>query len=267
MLYVKLMYNNIFASGWLQYSSPQSQAYVTTQTIAMNISVSANYYEQFSVASLGLAWYHNGSRIAANDRVNIADNGTTLIIASTKNSDAGTYEVKIDSVNTSNGGSPECDQFLLPLLENFALHAPATFLLQQNVPPSYSLEDLINNYFIPPYMGDDQRTFTIHYTGSLINSTLHQIQYGHDVHTYKNVQYNSNSWSWSRYYTAENNSFTYNINYLNSQDVVGHYIQIHFLHYSYGELHCFSHYMNLMYYFRYMPFLIYYWTITFERKC
>ena len=252
--------------GWLQYISPQSQTFITNQTVTMSISVSGNIHDQFSITSLGLAWYHNGSRIEGNDRIDISNNKTTLTISNTKDSDAGKYQVRIDSLSFGNHSSPECDQLLIPFIENFALPSAATFLLQQNVLPNYSLEDITNNYFIPSYSGNDQQTFTINYT-EIINSTLLP-NYNHIYYTYKDGRYYS-----SRYVYMHNNfqdkyHFTYNINYQNSQDIVGYYIRIHYLNYYYNlQPLCTSYFNYLMYTYRYIPFIIHYWTINIECKC
>ena len=87
----------------------------------MNISISSLYSRIFV-----LAWYHNGSKIMSSDRIIITDNGTSLTIHSTIDSDAGQYEVKIDSKTFYPNDSSECD--MLPVLENTTLSAPATFL-------------------------------------------------------------------------------------------------------------------------------------------
>ena len=87
----------------------------------MSISISSLYSRIFV-----LAWYHNGSRIMSSDRIIITDNGTSLTIHSTIDSDAGQYEVKIYSKTFYRNGS--CESDLLPVLENTALSAPATFL-------------------------------------------------------------------------------------------------------------------------------------------
>ena len=215
----------------------------------------------FSITSLGLAWYHNESRIEANDRIDISNNKTTLTISNTKDSDAGNYQVRIDSLTFGNHSSPECDQLLLPVLENFALHTPATFLLQQNVLPNYCSEDIINNYFISSYMGNDEQTITINSTGT-INSTLYYNAYN-SYSTYKAGQYTSGSSSLRYNSTMDRLYFTYNRNYHNSHNLVGYYTQIHTLYYfPFLQSLCYSYYNNLMYHYRYIPFHIHYWTIS-----
>ena len=52
-----------------------------------------------------LAWYHNGTQVTADDRVHIINNGTELTISNVVQSDAGKYEVKIDSIEYARGSS------------------------------------------------------------------------------------------------------------------------------------------------------------------
>jgi len=111
----------------------------------MNISIPSRYYSD--TAGFILAWYHNESRVESSDRITIADNGTSLTLRNTADSDAGQYEVKVDSRTF--------------VLENSALFAPAVFLLAQNTLPIYNPDSIVENYSIPPYDGDNQQTFTI----------------------------------------------------------------------------------------------------------
>ena len=53
----------------------------------------------------------------------------------------------------------ECHENILPLLENLALHAPVSFLLQQSVTPLYNPEDIITQYTIPDYLGENMLHF------------------------------------------------------------------------------------------------------------
>ena len=49
-----------------------------------------------------------------------------IIIRNTTHTDAGNYRVEIASLDFDN---PVCDSLWLPLLRNFAAHAPVTFTL------------------------------------------------------------------------------------------------------------------------------------------
>ena len=57
-------------------------------------------------------------RIEANDRIDISNNKTTLTISNIKDSDAGKYQVRIDSLTFGCHSSLECDQSLLEVLES-----------------------------------------------------------------------------------------------------------------------------------------------------
>ena len=74
-------------------------------------------------------------------------------------SDAGQYEVKIDSKTFYPNDSGECD--LLPILENFALFTPAIFLLQQNAVPVCSFEGITKKFSVPQFSGEDQEKFKV----------------------------------------------------------------------------------------------------------
>jgi len=52
-------------------------------------------------------------------------------------SDAGVYEVKINSIVYEYGQwSPLCDVEVLPLLEHTAAFAPVVFIVQEDTPPA-----------------------------------------------------------------------------------------------------------------------------------
>ena len=57
-------------------------------------------------------------RIEANDRRDISNNKTTLTISNTKDSDAGKYQVTVDSLTFGCHSSLECDQSLFEVLES-----------------------------------------------------------------------------------------------------------------------------------------------------
>ena len=113
-----------------------------------------------------LTWYHNGTEIQSNERMNISKNGTSLRFSDMIDSDAGKYEVKISSINyRNNTPSATCNRNVLRMLEQTALHAPVTFYLQQYHIPQYKPEDIIESYFLPMNLQDISRhTITINYT-------------------------------------------------------------------------------------------------------
>ena len=105
-----------------------------------------------------LAWYHNGTELTSDDRVIVTNNGTSLTLSNMSKSDAGKYEVRINS--TGSCSSPY-DRNIMPLLENLALYAPVTFLLQESNLPKYNPEDVILDYALPAYQGSAQQSFAI----------------------------------------------------------------------------------------------------------
>lgn len=94
------------------------RTFTTGETISLQVAIDTSYTEAEHIQ--GLAWYHNGSLTR--------NNGTELVIPNAQSSAAGTYEVKIQSLNF---GNPDCDSRLLPQMEFFAMNAPVTFVLTQ----------------------------------------------------------------------------------------------------------------------------------------
>ena len=137
------------------------------QIILLQINtLSESYYGYLADYVSSLTWYHNGTEILSNERMDASNNGTSLIISDMIDSDAGTYEVKISSINYNNStSSATCDRNVLRLLEQTALHAPVTFYLQQYHIPQYKPEDIIELYFLPINPQDiSSYTITINYT-------------------------------------------------------------------------------------------------------
>ena len=63
-------------------------------------------------------------------------------------SDAGKYEVKIESIEYNGGSSsPHCDSILLPLLETYAIYTPVTFTVQERCIPTYDPQSVISSYY------------------------------------------------------------------------------------------------------------------------
>ena len=115
------------------------------------MSVNHLYKDYFARYFNSLVWYHNGTLVTSDDRVDIIDNGTELTISNVVQSDAGKYEVKINSIKNARGSSETCDMNILPMLEHLALHAPVMFILHESSILSYNPEDVITDYYIPGY--------------------------------------------------------------------------------------------------------------------
>ncbi len=190
----------------------------------VNISdLNSGYY-----FNLSLAWYHNNTRITPNERINITDGGTTLTIADTVETDAGKYQVRIDSMNFSSGvDPPECHGNILPLLEYLAFYAPATFLLQQLVTPTYTSEDIITQYTIPDYLGEDQQSIIINATIK-INTSIVSKRNQHGLYKLFN-SVSSDDYNYTELFHEDKIESIIEIKYNNSRNVVGDYYFIAFL--------------------------------------
>ena len=106
-----------------------------------------------------LVWSHNGTELTSDGRHSIGNNGTSLTISNMMQSDAGKYEVKINSTNLDDGGI--CDRNISPMVENLARHAPLVFVLQESSVPTYYPQDVISDYALPAYQGSSVKTFVI----------------------------------------------------------------------------------------------------------
>ena len=74
-------------------------------------------------------------------------------------SDAGRYEVKINSTYLDKGGI--CDKNILPMMANLAYYAPVTFVLQESSVPTYYPDDVISDYAVPAYQGSTDKILGI----------------------------------------------------------------------------------------------------------
>ena len=54
-----------------------------------------------------LAWYHNGTKLLAGNKYGITNNTKTLTISDMTGSDAGVYEVKINSISYNSSANEE----------------------------------------------------------------------------------------------------------------------------------------------------------------
>ncbi len=102
------------------------------ERLELNVNISNDYYARH-ISSL--AWYHNGTKVTSGNKYIINSNTTMLTVLNMTESDAGTYEVKINSINyDGDESSQECDSRLLPLLEPIAMHAPVSFTVRECSP-------------------------------------------------------------------------------------------------------------------------------------
>ena len=210
--------------GIIQHTSPLTQVLNLNEKVELKINISHDLYISRYYTNLSVAWYHNNTRITTNERINIADGGTTLTIADTVETDAGKYQVRIDSMNFSSGvDPPECPKNILPLFEDLALHAPVTFLLQQSVTPVYNPEDIIINYTIPDYLGEDQHSLLID-TTSRINTSYISANSLY-IQLYKNAVYiNSGNYNYTKIFNENRIGAILEFKYNNSGNIIGLYV-------------------------------------------
>ena len=231
-------------------------------SLLLSVDTSDNRY--FSIRSL--AWYHNGTEITSgeNGRMIIDKNGTRLSITNMEESDAGTYQVKINSTSFHfHNNSEDCDAILLPLLELNAVHAPVTFTVQEQHTPTYDPSSIVSTHYISE---DTSNTLQLH---SNINTSLG---------TY--LDRHGNSWFRNGSYLSDNSIFNSSGSSLerlslqvtsnNSADITGDYVGIvsirdFYLQRTFRYI-CRSYY----YYFNdgiyFIPIAVSYWSIKVYSK-
>ena len=218
------MYSIPTIIGLLQTDEPVTRAFSLQERMVMGINISD--YNSLAQYISSLAWYHNGTELTSDDRVIITNNGTSLTISNMGESDAGKYEVRINSIGSN---SAFCDRNILPLLENLALSAPVTFLLQESNLPKYNPEDIIIDYALPAYQGSAQQSFAIVNT-IMINPTalVDDTRYIDDA-LYKDGERISDRSTYNRTASYDNIiTQSLRITYNNTDDIAGHYIHIAF---------------------------------------
>ena len=248
--------------GVLQYNSPESQFLNPNESIMMSVNISEDYQELY--VTISLAWYHNSTKMFPNDRFITTNNGTSLTITDTRESDAGKYEVRIDSIQFSYVDSALCDENLLPILEHLALHAPITFLLRQHVLPTYSREDIIIPYTLPLFEGHYQQSIIINNTMMLNTSAILR---------YDNTQswlqkdwtlFTSDAYNHKLTYLDNMTTSTIEISYNNSKELIGDYFHVTALDfYSIDESVCpgYFNYIIINVTFCCLPYFYNYWTV------
>ena len=126
--------------------------------LEMKINISSTW-ELAPTIIRSLVWSHNGTELIFDSRVSSGNNGTSLTISNMVESDAGKYEVKINTTDYNDGGI--CDRNILPILANYASYAPVTFVLRESNVSTYYPEDVISHYALPAYQGSTDKTFDI----------------------------------------------------------------------------------------------------------
>ena len=87
-----------------------------------------------------LAWYHNGTRIVSGNKYSLGNSAMVLNITNMTESDAGTYEVKVDILCARD--------YISRLLESLAVVAPVKFTLQENTVPVYNPSSTVSTLYI-----------------------------------------------------------------------------------------------------------------------
>ena len=210
------------------------------------------------------AWYHNGTRVTSDDRVHIIDNGTELTISNLVQSDAGKYEVKINSIYNTRGSSEPCDVNFLPMLENLALYAPVTFILHESSILSYNPEeDLIRDYYIPAYQGTSFQSVTIDNVIKINPSSVLENDFDTYNELYKDGigMYDVNTFnSTVSYGNAIIQSLR--ISYNNTDDITGHYIYLAYISSRYiNSRTCHLYYYYIRNSIWRFPIFVLYWNI------
>ena len=191
--------------------------------------LSDNFHSYLAHYINSLTWYHNGTEVMSNERMNASNGGILLTISDMVECDAGKYEVKISSINYYGSvSSATCDRNILRMLEQTALHAPVNFYLQQYHIPQYKPEDIIELYFLPINpLANSNHTITIDYTTD-VNGTF--LFGGYSRYLSQSFFRNGVSQSpntdnivTERSYNNEIN-ISHNLRYSDPDEIVGHYV-------------------------------------------
>ena len=253
--------------GLLYTEDSVTRAFLLNGKMALRINnLSTGYYRYRARYISYLSWYHNGTKIFPNDRVNIIKNGTTLVISNMMESDAGKYEVKIGSIDYYGyTSSLICDENLLPVLETLAIHAPVTFYVQQYYINQYNPEDVVNNYYLPTYSNNLQHSIILNHSID-INTNVAFRRYSLPLSSsfYKDgisQSLNTGMYNLTRFYGNEI-MLSHNISYNSSEDVIGHYIYTESIIYrDIDRNFCPNYYYYYDNYYFVGPAFVLYWTV------
>ena len=262
------IYSTLFAIGLLNTDDPVIRSFSLHQKILLQInSLSDNYYGHLAHGISSLTWYHNGTEILSNERMNVSNNGISLTITGMVDFDAGKYEVKISSMDYSGlSSSAECDRNILRMLEQTALHAPVTFNLQQYHIPQYKPEDIIELYFLPMNsQANSNHTITINHTTD-VNATL--IFGGNsgniDQRFFKNGVYQSNTDNIITEQTYGNEiNISHQMRYSDTNEIVGHYVYMEakFEFYIFDNCNSYRYIWNYFRFSNKFSVLVHYWSL------
>ncbi len=240
------------------------------ERLELNVNISNDPY--FGQYINSLAWYHNGTKVTSGNKYIINGNTTMLTVLNMTESDAGTYEVKINSIDyLGYDSSQECNSRLLPLLESLALFAPVSFVVGE-CSPVYDPNAVISDYYITDHGDNISRNVVLSINSTLLQnlsaSELYRYWYKDGIRINDGDVFNSNI-------THENGlvSSTLQITYNNTDDITGHYVGVILIQrgYRYMRAECRAYYYFLRdyyYYFNlYEPYSeVMYWSVNVYSK-
>ena len=262
----------MFVIGLLNTDDPVTRSFYLHEKILLQINrLSDSYYGSLAHYLGSVTWYHNGTEILSNERMNVSNNGTLLTISDMIDSDAGKYEVKISSINYYGyaSSSATCDRNVLRMLEQIALYAPVTIYLQQNHIPQYKPEDIIELYFLPMnYLANSNNTNTIHYTTD-INATFlfgwysgifNQWFFGNGV----SQSPNTDNVTTERSYANEI-YISHQLRYSDTDDIAGNYVYMETAYYYSLRSTCCGYFYYLNHYLGDTSFVVHYWSLKISK--
>ena len=251
----------IFIIGRLYSEESHTRAFSLFGMITLRINISMEY-NRYAESIRSLSWYHNGTQLTNNSRMNITNSGRSLIISDLAPSDAGKYELRIGSIASKQGSTSECNRNVLPILENMALYAPVTFYVKQHKIPSYNPEDIVKKYNIPKDSVAFPQSTVI---DNIIDVNTHRIFYDLQPSRLFYRDGISISLPTSMYnFTVSYNStimLSHRIMYTNSETVTGHYVYIELVRRR--DIICRVFRRSMQYE---TPIFVLYWTLKMYRK-
>ena len=257
--------------GLLSTDDPVARSFSLHQKILLQINrLSDSYYGHLAEYISSLTWYHNGTEILSNERMNVSSTGTSLTISDMIDSDSGKYEVKISFINYYGHSSATCDRNILRMLEQTALHAPVTFYLQQYHIPPYKPEDIIELYFLPMnLLADSNNTITIDYTTDINATFLFEGYSGNFDHRFfrngVSQSPNTNNVITEQSYGNEIN-ISHQLRYSDTDEIAGHYVYMKTTYYYYFTHNCRAYYNYFDNWFSQPSVLVYYWSLISKTK-
>ena len=115
-----------FSVGLVFSVEPLFRTFILGSTIELLVNISDDYFARYIRT---LVWFHNGTEVQPFGRVSVLNNGASITISDTTHADAGYYRVEIASLDFDDD-DPICDSLWLPLIRNYAAHAPVTFTIK-----------------------------------------------------------------------------------------------------------------------------------------